>query len=239
VEPTELLTFPTVNGVEKNWNLIKVERDRLVIEYFVEPHIVLEAGLDRSSGVALASLAEHTVSRWPYDVLHGVSNVRGGYCCLELPQRLWPDWYFAHGGPGPMLLGCGHLQRIRSPFDQAKGDLTRFRRQDKTRAYHNFFYVIRGSSPFEVMAVSTEWCITMNGHFSSHWRREFADGEEACEAIQFAAGLALRGTDELVVSYGINDCESDLLSLPVARVLEMLRPVRSDLNVSLDELEMI
>lgn len=84
----------------------------------------------------------------------------------------------------------------------------------------------------------------MNGHFSWRWREALAEGEEACESIQFAGGLALRGSskvgaESVVVAYGINDCEADLLVVPLSRVLAMLRPVRSDLNVSLDDLEMI
>merc|ERR1711933_181937 len=140
---------------------------------------------------------------------------------------------------GPLLLGCGHLQRIRTPFDQAAGDVDRFRRQAKSRAYHQFFYVLRGEPPFDVVGVSTEWCVSMNGHFSGHWREVLAEGEEACEAIQFAAGLALRSNNEVVDAYGINDCEADLLTVPLARVLVMLRPVHSTLNVSLDDIEMI
>eukprot|EP00434_Breviolum_minutum_P021239 symbB.v1.2.018736.t1/scaffold1478.1/size117722/5 len=52
----------------------------------------------------------------------------------------------------------------------------------------------------------------------------------ACESIQFVAGLALRSNtsgSEVVVSYGINDCESDLLPLAVSQVLAMLRPLTS------------
>ena len=67
-----------------------------------------------------------------------------------------------------------------------------------------------------MVAVSPEWCVTINGHFSQRWAQVLAEGEEACEAIQFVAGLALRGA-EVVVGYGMNDCEADLLSLPLAK----------------------
>ncbi|CAJ1345672.1 unnamed protein product, partial [Effrenium voratum] len=236
---------------EKNWNLIQGQRNRLFLEYFVEPHVVLQAHLQRGDGgIALAGLEQTFVSRWPYEILHGVTNVRGGFCCLRLPlgagaagmAATEPWWDRSQlelpDLPAGVMLGAGHLQRIRSPFDQAPGDVSRFRRQAKSRTYHQFFYLLRDVEPFDVVAVSPEWCITINGHFSQHWAKVLAPGEEACESIQFVAGLALRNW-EVVVSYGINDCESDLLTLPLSEVLAMLRPVVSDVNVSLDNLEMI
>lgn len=67
--------------------------------------------------------------RWP-----------GGFCCLSLPAdaRASDPWWddAPELPPGPLRLGAGHLQRIRSPFDQAPGDLSRFRRQAKSRTYH-------------------------------------------------------------------------------------------------------
>lgn len=242
VEPSELISFPAADGVEKNWNLIHASRDRLLVEYHVDPHIVLEARLGRMAmGLQLESLWTLAVSRWPSAVLHGVTNVRGGYCCLRLPEAAL---HVARRGGmalpgGPLLLGCGHLQRIRTPFDQAPGDVDRFRRQAKSRAYHQFLYALRGEAPFDVVAVSPEWCITMSGHFSRHWQQVLNEGEEACEAIQFVAGIALRNPHEVVVAYGINDCEANLLVLPIMRVLAMLRPVQSELNVSLDSIDMI
>lgn len=251
VKDEELLAFPA-GSVEKNWNLIEGQRDRLFLEYFIEPHIVLTAHLQRHAGISIAGLEQSFVTRWPFEVLHGLTNVRGGFCCLRLSEelltahRLFTEpWWFDEDAAdvpatptGPLRLGVGHLQRIRSPFDQAPGDLSRFRRQAKSRTYHQFFYMLRDSEPFDVVAVSPEWCITINGHFSKHWAEVLAPGEEACESIQFVAGLALRDT-EVVVSYGINDCESDLLPLALGEVLAMLRPVRSDANISLDDLEMI
>merc|ERR1712183_624677 len=97
-----------------------------------------------------------STSRWPYEVLHGLTNVRGGYCCMHLPELL-ANGNVGVGSPlptGPLLLGAGHLQRIRTPFDQAPGDVGRFRRQAKSRTYHQFFYLLRGSAPYDVVAVS-------------------------------------------------------------------------------------
>ncbi|CAL1154874.1 unnamed protein product [Cladocopium goreaui] len=49
VKDEELLAFPA-GSVEKNWNLIEGQRDRLFLEYFIEPHIVLTAHLQRHAG---------------------------------------------------------------------------------------------------------------------------------------------------------------------------------------------
>ena len=35
---------------------------------------------------------------------------------------------------------------------------------------------------------------------------------------------------ELVVAYGVNDCEGSVLGLPLARVIDMLRPAESRLE---------
>eukprot|EP00927_Polykrikos_kofoidii_P078990 TRINITY_DN75793_c0_g1_i1.p1 TRINITY_DN75793_c0_g1~~TRINITY_DN75793_c0_g1_i1.p1 ORF type:complete len:915 (+),score=122.45 TRINITY_DN75793_c0_g1_i1:77-2821(+) len=252
VEANEIIIFPAESGVEKNWNLIHASRQRLLIEYFVEPHLVMEAGLvggGGTDGLHLATLGITESAKWPYEVLHGLTNVRGGYCCVELSDHIWRGRLQEIDGraeplTGPLLLGCGHLQRIRSPFDQAKGDIDRFRRQAKSRTYHNFFYLIRSKPPYDMVAVSTEWCISMNGHFSEPWRSVLADGEEACEAIQFASGLALRsgprgGEQEVVIAYGINDCEADIITMPLSRLFALLKPLVSDTNFSLDDLGQI
>lgn len=238
IDASELIKFPNLGDVEKNWNLIKVTPNRLVIEYLLEPHIVMEGTYSRSNGINLHAFRLTASSRWPYEVLHGLTNLRGGFCCMPLPPIAGSAPFEMIGIGVPLLLGCGHLQRIRTPYDQARGDVRRFRRQAKSRTYHQFFYVIRGEPPYDMAAVSHEWCIAMNGHFSRPWRKRLAQGEEACEAIQFASGLTMRGQDEIVLGYGINDCEADLIILSLREVLSMLRPVQSNTNVSLEELGM-
>merc|ERR1719235_2543776 len=84
--------FPSVGSpTEKNWNLLRVEAHKLLIEYHIEPHIVLEAHLGVAPGghLALTSLSTLAVSRWPPEILHSISNVRGGYCCVELPPGIY------------------------------------------------------------------------------------------------------------------------------------------------------
>jgi len=246
IEPSELIAFPQFGAdVEKNWNIIQAERERLIIEYHVEPHIVVEARLRRAGSIELQWMSHRYVSRWPWEVLHGVTNVRGGYCCVEVPEDVWrPHLSWRPEGDeqapsGPLLLGVGHLQRIRTPFDQAVGDVARFRRQAKSRTYHQFFYVLRSVAPFDAVFISLEWCIAIGGHFSKAWRHVLAEGEEACESVQFVSGLAVRDADSLIVAYGINDCEADLLVVPLARVFSLLRPVKSVQNASLDDLMML
>mmetsp|Transcript_53950 Transcript_53950/g.145370 ORF Transcript_53950/g.145370 Transcript_53950/m.145370 type:complete len:204 (+) Transcript_53950:3-614(+) len=45
-----------------------------------------------------------------------------------------------------------------------------------------------------------------------------------CETIQFAGGLALQD-DNLVITYGANDCEAKVAFVPLRRVLALLQPV--------------
>jgi len=48
-----------------------------------------------------------------------------------------------------------------------------------------------------------------------------------CETIQFAGGLVIderEGSKNLVVTYGVNDCEAKIMFMPLKRVLSMLLP---------------
>ena len=82
--------------------------------------------------------------------------------------------------------------------------------------YTHFFYTVDPRPPYDILAFSTEWCIAA------------AQDPSDCETIQFAAGATLRnasgGSQELVVSYGVNDCEAKLATFSLDRVWSMLRP---------------
>lgn len=84
--------------------------------------------------------------------------------------------------------------------------------------YSHFFYALEASAPFSLLATSNEFCLGTS-----------ADGTD-CESVQFVSGLQLRarakkGEEELLVAYGVNDCEAKLARVDVARVLASLRPV--------------
>jgi hypothetical protein len=55
-----------------------------------------------------------------------------------------------------------------------------------------------------------------------------SDNENAADVIQFASGLDLIGSDlngQLMVSYGINDCEAAVVFLEMEKINELLLPV--------------
>ena len=83
--------------------------------------------------------------------------------------------------------------------------------------YTHFFYTVDPRPPYSILALSSEWCIAS------------VQDPSDCESIQFAGGLSLRdATDssstEIVLSYGVNDCEAKLAILKLDRVWRMLRP---------------
>lgn len=87
--------------------------------------------------------------------------------------------------------------------------------------YSHFFYTLSPTPPYEVLATSAEFCVGS------------LQDEEDCESVQFISGLAWRTatshevqeSSELVLSYGVNDCESRLGFIELARVWAMLTPL--------------
>jgi hypothetical protein len=103
--------------------------------------------------------------------------------------------------------------------------------------YTHFFYALQPCAPYALVALSQEFCLEAEG----------APGD--CESIQFITGLehvarsseaaadsegASSGQEswehrqtgeELLLSYGVNDCEAKMGSVRVDRVLAMLKPI--------------
>ena len=81
-----------------------------------------------------------------------------------------------------------------------------------------FFYALRTTPPYDIIAVSPEIFFTTNSKFGKGW---MGHADSACEAIQLATGLFIQDVEgkvwdrsrddysngEVVVGYGINDCE--------------------------------
>ena len=111
------------------------------------------------------------------------------------------------------LLGVGHIHR--------DGDLSAHFAFG--HRYTHFFYVLAAEAPHAPLALSGEFCLAS------------AQDPSDCESIQFISGLALRyGSEELLLSYGVNDCEAKVASLPLSRVLQMLSPVTPGLSNDTD-----
>ena len=103
--------------------------------------------------------------------------------------------------------------------------------------YTHFFYTLSPRPPHRVLAYSAEFCIASV--------QDPAD----CESIQFVTGLSLASSQQhavagvslspirseaerlaanktrLLLSYGVNDCESKLADISLTRVWQMLRPL--------------
>ena len=68
-------------------------------------------------------------------------------------------------------------------------------------------------APHRIVATSGEWCLAA--------ARDPLD----CESVQFVSGIAVAdGGDDLVVSYGVSDCEAKAASVPLRSVWAALVP---------------
>ena len=79
--------------------------------------------------------------------------------------------------------------------------------------------------PYRLLATSGEFCIG-----AQH------DAND-CESVQFVSGIAPswaptpQASTELLLSYGINDCEAKVARIPIAQVWGMLRPLDGEVGV--------
>ena len=78
--------------------------------------------------------------------------------------------------------------------------------------YTHFWYALEARPPFSVISASAEFCLAS------------PQDSKDCESVQFVSGLLVRG-DDLVLAYGVNDCEARLSAIPLSRVRSMLRPL--------------
>ena len=83
----------------------------------------------------------------------------------------------------------------------------------------HFFYTIQPHPPYRMLATTAEFCI------------EADQDSEDCESVQFVSGLVLRDDSELLLAYGINDCDAKLGQLSLSRVRQMLRPLEDERGV--------
>lgn len=89
------------------------------------------------------------------------------------------------------------------------------------------FYLVNNESPYEVLATSPELCFHYLGQEGLVWD-ELGHG---CETVQFASGMVLQklhSQDQtILLSAGVNDCESAFVTLSLDVVLELLVPVET------------
>jgi len=86
--------------------------------------------------------------------------------------------------------------------------------------YTHFWYTMQAAPPYRMLATSAEFCIGS------------AQDASDCESVQFVSGLAHyppgQEADQLLLSFGINDCEAKVAHMPLAHVWAMLRPLAGE-----------
>jgi len=105
------------------------------------------------------------------------------------------------------LLGIAHFHR---PGDRKTSDYARHGHH-----YTHAFYTISSKPPYKLRRLSNEFI------FPSAYKEN--DGD----LIQFAAGLVIKHT-EMIISYGINDCEGAIMKLAIENLKRMLIKVDYD-----------
>ena len=147
---------------------------------------------------------------------------------METLPPLHVDGYEAHNNINPIPLDDPGLQlgvlhthsevmlphvpgKIRQPHGTTKHGNT----------YIHYFFAFRTVPPYEVVAKSPPFC------FSS------AADARRCDAIQFITSIDRTRHDQLLVSYGINDCEAAVVKLAWRDVLNFtFGPLAAQVNLA-------
>ena len=115
------------------------------------------------------------------------------------------------------LLGVAHLHRTSMCSREfVEGDSRREFAWGS--CYTHAFYLLEPRPPYGLMATSPEFCIASDSN------------PDDCESIQFVSSLALRERQPesaLLLAYGANDCVPTLAELTLARVWQLMSPLRS------------
>ena len=139
-----------------------------------------------------------------------LSRSRGGACCMELPI-----------GNRTLLVGISHAKTIQS-------------RKENTFAVNHYvsqFYAVSDTAPFPVVARSGHFCFGFPSPTEENeqpivqlttWRKLFLGETLECPRIHFVTGMTRYDNDTALVSYGINDCISRFVRIPIVDIVEML-----------------
>ena len=102
------------------------------------------------------------------------------------------------------LLGMAHFHR---PFDRNENEYARFGHH-----YTHAFFTISANAPFSIKRLSAEFVLPSHHHAND------------AEIIQFISGLELHD-DQVVLAWGINDCEGAVGTISIDVVNRLLRDV--------------
>jgi len=116
---------------------------------------------------------------------------------------------------GGELLGVGHVARGYGLTHGPTAAMVEY--PYNANHYTHFLFTIRGSPPYELMRLSSEFCFGAR------------DRSNDCESVQFAStlqrvrGLDTQGADELLMGYGTLDAYATATRLSIAEVLSRLQ----------------
>lgn len=80
--------------------------------------------------------------------------------------------------------------------------------------YKQKFFKLSGKPPYVMKAIGPEFCIRNAGG--------------SCESVQFVMSMMQTSSDEILVSYGVNDCESRLASFSLAALMHQMSSLPED-----------
>mmetsp|Transcript_34868 Transcript_34868/g.89534 ORF Transcript_34868/g.89534 Transcript_34868/m.89534 type:complete len:264 (+) Transcript_34868:292-1083(+) len=127
-----------------------------------------------------------------------------------------------HGSGSPLhlpqlnvMLVVGHVHLDEQKGTLQRGSLTRY-----GNTYFHYFLLAEDKPPWRVISQSPAWCLPSQ------------QDPQRCETIQFVVTLlrSLQNPRHLILSYGINDCESRVQLLDLSQVLAFAR--RHNVTVS-------
>jgi hypothetical protein len=157
---------------------------------------------------------------------------------------------YVRGRACDALLGIGHRHLGRS----TDGKAWRFAAQGwASRPQHTFrwghryahhFYTLQPRRPHKMLGASAEFCLHASvgqdagSTLSATDTAKDSTAELRCESVQIVFGLAQAGED-VVVSFGANDCEAKLGWVRLEQIWEMLRPLELNATTSFASCDLV
>ena len=173
------LAPPSSQRFQKNWAPFVYE-EMLLVEYSIEPHVLLHVDGETGRCVPLYEQTSHAPLA---EVQRRVGRVSGGAPPVLLASR-------------GIYLGLAHA-KASEQMAQHTGT--------RRMVYHHLFYAFSARPPFALVGAGPLMSLPQPG--------------AQPPTVQFAAGMAVRGDDELLVSYGVLDCEMRLARFSLEHVL--------------------
>jgi hypothetical protein len=195
------LAHPESEPLQKNW-LPFVHRGALLVEYSIEPHVVLL--VDTRSGRCVPATA---------GVDGDAVEASAPFPSFAPLLRLQSEYGRVSGGAAPL-----HLTRHRVYLGLAHTKATRQTPQHigtVHMAYRHVFYAFEDRPPFAIVAMGEPMALPEPS-------RNTVDGNEG-PTVQFAAGMVLSDAgDDLIISFSSLDCGARLTTIPLDTVLQEL-----------------